>query len=184
MGRVDTKGIWTRVSVDPSEFHGLGEAGSKSRSSVKSSIRWGQGEEKSGYDFTGLTDVEARLDGQDFRLGIFTHYNRRIHLTHSQFTVFLKVTVDFQDEGFDHTFTLRFRHDETPNDPDDVADIVRPPVVHENDIVRVDGIEYLVTISGFHDNSNEVTPYFQNPEGEIKRVYLVAKFEPQNTPGS
>ncbi|WP_109522589.1 choice-of-anchor K domain-containing protein [Nocardia aurea] len=86
MGKVDTKGIWTRISVDPSEFHGLGEAGAKSSSGIKSSIRWGQDEEKSSYDFTGLTDVEARLDGQNFRLGIFTHYNRRIHLTHRQTT--------------------------------------------------------------------------------------------------
>lgn len=186
MGKVDTRGVWTRVSVDESQFEGLRQPGVRSSAGIKSSIRWGgsQDEEKSGYDFTGLTDVDARLDGQNFRLGIFTHYNRRIHLPHSQFSVYLKVTVDFQDEGFDHTFTLRFRHDETPNQPGDVPDVVRPPVVHENDIVRVDGTEYLVTISGFLDDKDEVKPYFENPEGEIKRVWLVAKFEPQAEPGS
>lgn len=186
MGKIDTRGVWTRVSVDESQFEGLRQPGVRSSTGVKSSIRWGSGqdEEKSGYDFTGLTGVDARLDGQNFRLGIFAHYNRRIHLPHNQFSVFLKVTVDFHDEGFDHTFTLRFRHDETPNQPGDVPDVVRPPVVHENDIVRVDGTEYRVTISGFLDDKDEVKPYFENPEGEIKRVWLVAKFEPQDEPGS
>ncbi|MFI6362058.1 choice-of-anchor K domain-containing protein [Nocardia sp. NPDC050630] len=100
----------------------------------------------------GLTDVDARLDGKDFNLGIFAHYNNRVTLKHNQFSVFLKVTVDFQDEGFDRTFTLRFRHNETPNQPGDVDDVIKLPIVHEDDIVRVDGAGYQVTISGFRDH--------------------------------
>lgn len=188
MGKVDTRGVWTRVSVDPSQFTGLGAKGSPSGSGVRSSIRWGTGGdgEQSGYDFTGLTGVEARLDGKNFNLGIYAHYNHRVVLTHSQFSVYLKVTVDFLDEGFDHTFTLRFRHDETPNDPGDVDDLVRLPIVDEHDIVRVDGAEYQVTISGFRDHGGEgeVQPSFLNPEGSIKRVWLVARFEPIIQPGS
>ncbi|NKY25892.1 choice-of-anchor K domain-containing protein [Nocardia gamkensis] len=184
MGKVDTKGVWTRVSVEESQFEGLRQPGS----GIKSSIKWGTGVdgEKSGYDFTGLTGVDARLDGKDFNLGIFAHYNRRVVLKHAQFSVFLKVTVDFQDEGFDHTFTLRFRHDETPNVPGDVDDVVRLPIVHENDIVRVDGAEYQVTISGFRDHGGqgEVQPKYTIREGEIKRLWLVARFEPISEPGS
>ncbi|MGW4121774.1 choice-of-anchor K domain-containing protein [Nocardia sp. NPDC004711] len=185
MGKVDTKGVWTRVSVEESQFEGLRQPGVKSSSGVRSSIRWGSGQQgKSGYDFTGLTDVEARLDGKDFNLGIFAHYNRRIQLKHSQFSVYLTVTVDFQDEGFDHTFTLRFRHNETPNQPGDVDDVVKLPTVHEDDIVRVDDVEYKVTISGFLDDKGQVKPQFANPEGGIKRVWLVARFEPIIEPGS
>ncbi|MFF0490927.1 choice-of-anchor K domain-containing protein [Nocardia sp. NPDC004068] len=185
MGKVDTKGVWTRVSVDESQFEGLRQApdGTKSR------LRWGTGAdggEKSGYDFTGLTGVDAQLDGTDFNLGIFAHYNRRVVLEHTQFSVFLKVTVDFQDEGFDHTFTLRFRHDETPNVPGDVDDVVRLPIVHENDIVRVDGTEYQVTISGFRDHGGhgEVQETYTIGEGEIKRLWLVARFDPTSEPSS
>ncbi|MEU0505642.1 choice-of-anchor K domain-containing protein [Nocardia sp. NPDC005998] len=184
MGKVDTRGVWTRVSVEESQFEGLRQPGTRSSTGIRSSIRWGGDEEKSGYDFTGLTDVDARLDGRDFNLGIFAHYNRRVHLKHSQFSVFLKVTVDFQDEGFDHTFTLRFRHDETPNQPGDVADVVKLPIVHENDIVYVDDVEYKVTISGFLDDKGQVRSQFENPEGGIKRVWLVARFEPTTDPGS
>ncbi|WP_330230463.1 choice-of-anchor K domain-containing protein [Nocardia sp. NBC_00508] len=186
MGKVSTKGEWARVSVEESQFEGLRKSGTRSSSGIRSSIRWGgaQDDEKSGYDFTGLTDVDALLDGKDFKLGIFTHYNRRTHLKHSQFWVYLEVTVDFQDEGFDHTFTLRFRHDETPNQPGDVPDAVKLPIVHENDIVRVDDVEYKVSITGFLDGKGQVTPQFDNPEDGIKRVWLVARFEPMSEPGS
>lgn len=188
MGKVDTRGVWTRVSVEESQFEGLRQPGVRSSSGIRSSIRWGSGQdgEKSGYDFTGLTDVDARLDGKDFNLGIFAHYNNRIILKHNQFSVFLKVTVDFQDEGFDHTFTLRFRHDETPNQPGDVDDVIKLPIVHEDDIVRVDGAEYQVTISGFRDHGGqgEVQSQFANHEGAIKRAWLVARFEPTSEPGS
>ncbi|WP_249645154.1 choice-of-anchor K domain-containing protein [Nocardia sputi] len=186
MGKVSTKGEWTRVSVDETQFEGLRKPGVASSSGIRSSIRWGsaQDSEKSGYDFTGLTDVDARLDGKDFNLGIFAHYNRRIHLEHTQFWVYLKVTVDFQDEGFDHTFTLRFRHNETANQPGDVSDVVKLPVVHENDIVYIDDTEYKVSITGFLDQTGQVIPQFQNPEGRTKRVWLVARFEPTDEPGS
>ncbi|MFD6389521.1 choice-of-anchor K domain-containing protein [Nocardia sp. NPDC060259] len=188
MGKVDTKGVWTRVSVDESQFQGLREPGTASSSGVRVGIRWGTGGdgEPSGYDFTGLTGVDARLDGKNFNLGIFTHYNHRVVVQHSQFWVYLRVTVDFLDEGFDHTFILRFRHDETPNVPGDVDDRVKLPIVDEHDIVRVDGAEYQVTISGFRDHGGEgeVQPSFPNPEGSIKRVWLVARFEPIVEPGS
>ncbi|WP_431958023.1 choice-of-anchor K domain-containing protein [Nocardia lijiangensis] len=98
--------------------------------------------------------------------------------------MYLKVTVDFRDEGFDHTFTLRFRHDETPNQPGDVPDAVKLPIVHENDIVPIDDDDYKVTISGFLDDTGQVKPQCTNPEGRNKRVWLVARFELMDKPGT
>ncbi|MCK9932393.1 choice-of-anchor K domain-containing protein [Frankia sp. Mgl5] len=128
-----TNGTWTRVSVD--DLPGLTFS---QESDSKSEVRWGEpldGGSKSGYDFEGYT-TDALLDGTDFLLGRLTHHNQTIQLpTRWQFWVYLTVNVYFEDEEMEHDFTLRFRHEETPNQGAHPNDVVQLPKVHENDLV-------------------------------------------------
>ncbi|GAA1277987.1 hypothetical protein GCM10009677_35220 [Sphaerisporangium rubeum] len=174
MGTVVTSGIWSRVGLDDvSLFAGIGTE----------HIRWGDvpDDKRSGYIFEG-TVVEAQLDGSDFLLGTFTHQNRVIPMpTSEQFWVYLTVNVAFEDEGIEHDFTVRFRHDETPNEGPHPNDVVKLPKVHENEIVYVDNVEYKVSITGFLRNKRKVTQ-FDSPEGGSNSAGIFARFERSGSP--
>jgi hypothetical protein len=180
MGKVDTSGIWTHASLDDTSL--FTEWG-------KDHIKWGAVPDnlKSGYRFQG-TSVEAKLDGTDFLLGRFTHYNRVIPMMkHRQFWLYLEVTIWFEDHDFDHVITLRFRHDETPNtnDSSQSADKVILPKVHEDDLVYIpepeqEG-EYKVSITGFLRNG-KVMSHFDTLEGGSYSAGLFARFERTSAP--
>ncbi|CAI7980920.1 conserved hypothetical protein [Frankia sp. Hr75.2] len=185
MGTVMTNGTWTRVSVD--DLPGLTFS---QESDSKSEVRWGEpldGGSKSGYDFEGYTN-DALLDGTDFLLGRLTHHNQTIQLpTHWQFWVYLTVNVYFEDEEMEHDFTLRFRHEETPNQGAHPNDVVQLPKVHENDLVYVDDVEYRVTITGFllgQGSRRRRVSTFDVPEGGSISAGIFARFERTSPPGS
>jgi hypothetical protein len=180
MGTITTTGRWQRVSVD--DLQGLTIQNTDDN---RSEIRWGEpvgGGGQSGYDFEGYT-ADAALDGTDFLLGKYTHHNQVITLNHWQFWVFLEVDVHFDDDDIDHTFVVRFRHDETPNQGDHPNDRVKLPTINENDSVYVNGSEYKVTITGFWRRRVKTT-FFDIAEGGSASAEIFAKLELVEAPTS
>ncbi|WP_020572368.1 choice-of-anchor K domain-containing protein [Parafrankia discariae] len=173
-----TSGRWTRVSVD--DLPGLTF---RQESDGRSEVRWGEplyGGAGSGYDFEGCA-TDAPVDGTDFPLGRFTHHNRRIQLpTRWQFWVYLTVSVYFEDVGIGHDLTVRFRHEEIPNQGAHPNDVIPLPKVHANGLVHLDGIEHRVTITGFllgQGSRRGRVSTFDVPEGSSISAGLLARFE-------
>ncbi|MDT3397362.1 lamin tail domain-containing protein [Streptomyces sp. B1866] len=177
MGKIETKGVWSSVSVDPSTFHGLGG----------NHIRWGDvpDAKRSGYLFRGRTP-EADLDGTEFVLGTLTHYNFRIPMSQpDEFDVFLDIVVTFQDDGTKVDLpALRFHHHETPNVGGDVDDVVHLPKIDRHPVVKIGGESYRVNITGFTTDSERHAEWFVSPEGKSSSGQIKAQFARVGEPNS
>nr|WP_275078513.1 choice-of-anchor K domain-containing protein [Parafrankia soli] len=107
--------------------------------------------------------------------------------TQWQFSVYLTVSVYFEDVGIEHDLALRFRHEERPNQGTHPNDVIRLPKVHENDLVHVDGVEYRATITGFllgQGPRRRRVSTFNVPEGSSISAGISARFERTSPPGS
>ncbi|MDT0310423.1 lamin tail domain-containing protein [Streptomyces sp. DSM 44917] len=175
MGEVSTKGVWTRVSVDATMFTGLNT----------NYLRWGDQPEgsRSGYLFRG-GKKEAKLDGTEFVLGTFTHYNFPITLAYDQFYAYLDVDVTFEDGTSAYLPSLRFHHHETPNVGDRQEDIVLLPTIDTDRTVKAGGEEYVVRITGFTQGDVRHLPRFTSPESKRNSADVKALFARLNQPNS
>lgn len=83
-------------------------------------LRWGKGDKKSGYDFTGLAPSGPHAEGEDFNLGIFKHLNYPIDagssITGATLEVSYSVYVDGDTSTLQsYTSVFEFKHWETDN---------------------------------------------------------------------
>jgi hypothetical protein len=179
--RIVTTGKW--ISVDPNtpemKLYGLDS----------NHIKWGvpapndENAGRSEYEFTGAL-AHTKHDGSDFQvtLGTFTHHNYVILMgQETQFQATLEVEVEFKDDGTKHKFTVVFSHVETVNSPGYQDDKVGLPMVSENETVRIEGVKYTVSITGFLLDGTMV-PQFLSPEGKHNEADIIAKFERTNPP--
>ncbi|MDJ0798521.1 MAG: THxN family PEP-CTERM protein [Calothrix sp. MO_167.B12] len=150
--KMNTSGTWTEVTGSPYNLQGLGT----------DKIRWGKstGDGKSSYTFTGLNDIDLKLDGSRFLLGEFTHNNRPI--TDGSITG-ANLALNFDIQGSDsQTLDLFFKHDETANGPNDrterycgeilgykrrlCPDIVELPKTRSLDKIVIGGEKYKINL--------------------------------------
>ncbi|MFF7369645.1 choice-of-anchor K domain-containing protein [Streptomyces tricolor] len=171
MGLIETSGKFTGTSANLPGLTGVNTG----------RIRWGQpasGGNVSGYDFEGHP-MEAILNGREFPIGKFTHYNYPILLSgQSQFWVYLTVTVHFENGNFDRDINVRFRHDETPNQGPHPNDVVLLQEFHVPEKVYVDNVEYDVEITGFRRmGETQTATAFNVPEGQTDSAWVYARFQ-------
>ncbi|MEU4739904.1 choice-of-anchor K domain-containing protein [Actinosynnema sp. NPDC023658] len=178
MGRIITRGKWTKVSADGINLSGLNTP----------YIKWGIPAAdplggQSAYEFVPVS-AHAHLDGTECVLGTFIHHNWAVVMAEtSTFSATLAIEVYFEDDNKTHSFEVTFSHDETPNVPGYQDDIVLLPTIDEPDFVHVDGVEYTVSITGFSRNGFSSTK-FRSPEGQSSDADIVAKFHPKNPRGN
>ncbi len=173
-----SSGIWIDAEI-PSTGHVTGLNTNE--------IRWGTalpGGERSGYRFDG-SDDETFGPGEDFLLGDFWHFNWPIWppaITWAE----LKVTLHFIDPPIlpDPTFTFRFDHEETPNDPPcayqsdtPCADRVTFPDDIADETFEIDGVFYTLQIVGFVNAypSGDPVDEFITQENQNNSAYLVGR---------
>lgn len=160
MATVSTAGIWTGFSVDVTNKQGI------NTSQVNWGVPYAYGQrttkEKSGYQFDGVTNVQASLDGSEFKLGTFTHHNWPLNpMPHTKFSVYLKVTATF-DSGGSKEFNYTFDHFETPGQG--AADEVTFPNAQSKETVTLGGKDYTLTITGFKQDGKMVSKFISHEE--------------------
>jgi putative ubiquitin-RnfH superfamily antitoxin RatB of RatAB toxin-antitoxin module len=140
---------------------------------------WGQPAQKwqSSYEFTGVTEVPAALDGTEFTLGTFTHHNYAImEVSESarQFQANLNVTLTFDREGPSREFNLVFNHNETLNQPGPVPDEVTLPSLQSEERITIGGADYALHLTGFWQNG-ELVSKFISEEDSSNSADIVAQ---------
>jgi len=115
--------------------------------------------DQSGYLFEGTTNVSF-TEGNVFKLGTFTHFNRVICAGSSPSAIDLNLTIDFSQPNHSvQTITYHFQHEETPNDtpcsypgsticPDKV-DIEQYVIPNDTITFSQGGNVYMLEIVGF-----------------------------------
>jgi hypothetical protein len=181
-----TYGIWT--VVNPANTPQLNGVNTKK-------IQWGQPANdagypiqgpQSGYLFEGVDSSNIPLDGTDFLLGTFTHFNFVIQPP-SITSATLKLTIEIEG-GLQKEFTFVFNHNETPNPgvggscpqtpgySPPCPDIVSIPSLQSTEKITIDGKEYVVTITGFLQNNQKVNQFI-TIEKQENSAQLYGKLE-------
>ncbi|MBE7382091.1 MAG: choice-of-anchor K domain-containing protein [Leptolyngbya sp. SIO1E4] len=169
-----TSGIWTSVKDK-------GNAAKSRLSGIDTSqVNWGvpyppdnPQNRQSAYRFDGLTQAVLTLDGEDCLLGTFTHFNYTITGDYSISAAVLKLTVVIQGAGTKE-FNVSFQHNETPNDPGPVPDIVSIPEITSQEKVTIQGKVYALTITGFLQGG-KVTRNFRTAESRDNKAEIYGK---------
>jgi len=160
MATVTTSGIWTGFSVDVTNKQGL------NTNQVNWGVPYSYGQRttqnKSGYQFDGVTGVQANLDGSEFKLGTFTHHNWPLNpMPHAKFSVNLRVTATF-DSSVTKEFNYTFDHLETAGHG--AADEVTFPQAQSKETVTLGGKDYTLTITGFKQDGKVVAKFISSEE--------------------
>ncbi|GAB2791227.1 choice-of-anchor K domain-containing protein [Streptomyces daliensis] len=176
MVNVLTKGVWTGVDVDASQFSGL----------QTNRLAWGAVDDavKSAYVFEG-SSTQVALDGTPSMIGSFKHYNHVIPMPpHPVFTAELTITVAFGDKDRRTVGPLKFQHNETPNVGPAPEDTVELEPVKFDRVVQVDGNWYDMHIEGFLQYG-EISKHFTSQEDAEKpnTAELRASFTPYKGQG-
>ncbi len=122
---------------------------------------------QSGFGFDGSNGVPNFNPGEQFLLGVFTHYNNEIYVNRDDAadrlrTVDLAVALNFTDPALSETLNYTVQLDETPNEAFPCAygneggrgcnDRVTFPTAIGDETFTIDGVEYTLQITGFVDN--------------------------------
>ena len=166
-----TSGIWTDVKSkgNPSvgKLTGVGT----------NFISWGvianRANKQSAYRFEGVPAVEVPLDGTEFLLGTFTHFNFTITNQYSIREVTLPLTLEIEG-GIRKTYNFRFKHTETPNIGGAVNDIVEISAIPPKEIITIGGKQYELSVTGFLQNGKRVTR-FSTQEARENSAQLFGK---------
>lgn len=151
-----------------------------------STVRWGTstGFGQSGYDFLSApTPFNADSSGIKFVLGDFTHQNWPITGTSLQsIDLLFRIGIDVLPPL---SATFAFLHNETPNFPGPVSDVVTlvDPVLDVN--FSYLGNNYFFSLLGFsQDGGNTISTQFTTIEGQpnIASLYGVITERPIGTP--
>jgi len=127
---------------------------------------------QSGFGFNGSDGVPNFNPGEQFLLGVFTHYNNEIYLNRGDAadrlrTVGLAVALNFTDPVLNETLNYTVQLDETPNEAYPCAygneggrgcnDRVTFPTAIGDETFTIDGVEYTLQITGFVDNGESAS---------------------------
>ncbi len=122
---------------------------------------------QSGFGFDGSDGVPNFNPGEQFLLGVFTHYNNEIYVNRDDAadrlrTVDLAVALNFTDPVLNETLNYTVQLDETPNEAFPCVygneggrgcnDRVTFPTSIGDETFTIDGVEYTLQITGFVDN--------------------------------
>lgn len=182
---INTTGAWSSVQENDGPVASISGLGT-------GLVNWGNpfpGPDgpQSGYQFEGVTDLDAPTDGTLFAVGTFTHHNFVIFLP-SITGASLALHLEAQG-GSAQDFNYFFNHNETFNNGDNddgVCEIVgtNPPCPDEVTIpdaesfesITIDGQVYALTIVGFsQDGGNTIVPGFLTEENAPNSATLYAK---------
>ncbi|NER80476.1 MAG: hypothetical protein F6K42_13045, partial [Leptolyngbya sp. SIO1D8] len=169
-----TSGVWTSVKHK-------GDAAKSRLSGIDTSqVNWGvpytpdnPQNRQSAYRFDGLTQAVLTLDGKDCLLGTFTHFNYTITGDYSISEAVLKLSINIQGAGTKE-FDVVFQHNETPNTPGPVPDIVSIPEITSQEKVTIQGKVYALTITGFLQGG-KVTRNFKTAESRDNKAEIYGK---------
>ncbi|NEZ56020.1 choice-of-anchor K domain-containing protein [Adonisia turfae] len=169
-----TSGVWTSVK------HKGDTAKSRLSGIATSQVNWGvpyttdnPQNRQSAYRFDGLTQSVLTLDGEDCLLGTFTHFNYTITGDYSISGAVLKLSINIQGAGIKE-FDVVFQHNETPNVPGPVPDIVSIPEITSQEKVTIQGKVYALTITGFLQGG-KVTRNFKTAESRDNKAEIYGK---------
>src|SRR6056297_219386 len=170
----------------------------------RTQVWWGKapsGGQKSGYEFDSVATPFPAVDGPEFLLGTFTHFNNPIYtypgqgsttaITEAQLQIDFDVMIGTESLSLRQIYT--FNHDETPNqgsggqcayegapgsgvNVNGCADRVTA-VLNEggSDEFVVDGKKYTFELSGLGYNGG-VFDFFDTVEGETNIATLVGSY--------
>ncbi|MGU5821440.1 choice-of-anchor K domain-containing protein [Aeromonas caviae] len=141
-------------------------------------IRWGGGNNPSGY---GFMDNDAALNGaipinEEIKLGTFTHYNNPIY-NDAISTATMEVTFSVTDALGRVTpikLVVNFNHNETPNDRwgngDDIISIGNTTATF-----NFEGKAYTLEVLGFRDTNGNVVKTIYTKENATNSFDLIVK---------
>ncbi|WP_412705469.1 Poly(beta-D-mannuronate) C5 epimerase 5 [Aeromonas rivipollensis] len=144
----------------------------------KDQIRWGGGNNPSGY---GFMDNDAALNGsipinEEIKLGTFTHYNNPINydaISAATMEVTFSV-MDSMGRMTPVTVTINFNHNETPNNSwSDSRDIIS--IGNTTARFNFEGKAYTLEVLGFRDTNGNVVKTIYTNENASNSFDLIVK---------
>ncbi|WP_421216356.1 choice-of-anchor K domain-containing protein [Aeromonas jandaei] len=143
----------------------------------KDQIRWGGGNNPSGY---GFMDNDAALNGsipinEEIKLGTFTHYNNPIDYSAISAAT-MEVTFSVMDSMgrmTQVTVTINFNHNETPNNWSDPRDIITIGTATAS--FNFEGKVYSLEVLGFRDAGGNVVKTIYTNENASNSFDLIVK---------
>ena len=178
-----SSGNWTGVGGSPSDGPNFFDAdGLPGDERVEFGAPFGTSTAgPSAYVLAGEDPGEAPLDGTEFLLATFTHENFTISLP-SISGASVAINLDFGASG-SQDFNFNFVHNETSNDADpcDIPGTTNPcpdgvsiPEASSTETITIDGVTYMLMITGFQQDG-EIVDEFVTTEGAENSAGLFAK---------